>query len=123
MLEYDTLKQKYRDHRVYFYVGTQPASYTLNFIEAWMTGIPVVALGRRYNTAEVCELIENGVNGFFSDNVEELRTFITKLLENPLYARRIGDAGRAKAMKVFGMEAIRPEWKAFILRLTHACPL
>jgi len=44
-VDYETLCEELRKSRVYFYTGTYPASYTLNFIEAWMTGIPVVALG------------------------------------------------------------------------------
>jgi|APSaa5957512535_1039671.scaffolds.fasta_scaffold06507_8 hypothetical protein len=30
---FEDLKQAFRDYRVYYYCGTRPASYTLNFIE------------------------------------------------------------------------------------------
>jgi len=35
-LEYDDLRKEMNSNRVYFYTGTHPASYTLNFMEAWM---------------------------------------------------------------------------------------
>ena len=35
-----------RDYRVYLYTGTHPASYTLAFMEAWLAGTPIVAIGR-----------------------------------------------------------------------------
>lgn len=73
---FDDLKQAFRDHRAYYYTGTRPASYTLNFIEAWMTGIPVCSLGRTWETREIPFLIETGKNGFVSDNIMEAKQCI-----------------------------------------------
>ncbi|MEK6878901.1 MAG: hypothetical protein AABY22_04800, partial [Nanoarchaeota archaeon] len=44
-LSYDDLKSMLRFNRVGFYVGTRPASYTLGFIEMFMTGMPIVSIG------------------------------------------------------------------------------
>jgi len=121
-LTYEEMKQKYKDGSVYFYTGTQPASYTLNFIESLMTGIPVVAIGPKYGNSlniagdlyEIPDLIHNGVNGYWSDSVEELQGYITKLLENPLLAKKIGDAGRITALELFGKDRIKAQWNAFL---------
>ena len=90
-----------------------------------MTGIPVVSLGPHFNTNEVCELIDSGVDGFFSDDIDELRACIVRLLEDAAYARKMGAAGRAKAASLFGLETIQTQWRAFIraLKERHACPL
>jgi hypothetical protein len=120
---YERLKQEMRDNRVYFYTGTHPASYTLNFMEAWMTGIPIVAVGPKHGNAdyfpghnlyEIPELIENGVNGFVSDNVQELRSYITSLMTFDSVASSISKVGRASAIHHFGKEMIKESWRAFL---------
>lgn len=120
-LSYEELKAVLRDNRVFFYTGTQPASYTLGFVEAFMTGIPVVAIGKesgqswlREPTYEVPLIIENGVNGFCSDDVSVLRANVALLLGNKDEARRIGEAGRETAIGLFGKEKIKKQWGEFL---------
>lgn len=116
---YDELKQIMRDSRVYFYTGTQPASYTISFMEAWMTGIPVVAIGQKLwnnlNVAgdvyEVHELIENGVNGYVSDDIDALRHYVELMLNNRSMAEQIGITGRKKAISIFGKDNIKKDWQ------------
>jgi glycosyltransferase involved in cell wall biosynthesis len=122
LLTYDDMKQKMKDSRVYFYVGTQPASYTLNLIEAMMSGIPVVAIGPKHANSlniagdvyEIPDIIVNGFNGYVSDDVEELKTCIIKLLDNPKLAKQIGELGRQRAIELFGKETIKAQWKDFL---------
>lgn len=111
------LKNELRENRVYFYYGTQPASYTLSFIEAMMTGIPIVAVGPKlrntiYNmeTYEIGDIISNGVNGFISDNIDELRGYIDLLLRDKDRAKVIGDAGRNTAIQLFERKHIMGQW-------------
>lgn len=121
---YRELKEELKRARVYFYYGTQPAPYTLSFIEALMTGIPIVAVGkvlrqddkRPYNwpAYEIPDIIQNGVNGFVSDNVEELRGYIQLLLDDSDRAKAIGDAGRRTALKLFSKKQIMNEWEVFL---------
>lgn len=122
-LNYEEMKQMYRDYRVFFSTGTQPASYTLTPIEAMMTGIPVVVLGKglgnslfnkEQDTYEMDSIIENGVSGFVSDEIPELREYVARLLNDHGLAKRIGDAGRERAISLFGKEKIKSEWKAFL---------
>lgn len=122
MLSYEDLKQKMRDARVYFYTGTHPASYTLNFIEAWMTGIPVVAIGPSLGnspifgqaTYEVADIVRNGLYGFTSDDPEQLRVYIEQLLKDKQFATMISIQSRARAIEFFGMETIRKQWKEYL---------
>lgn len=123
-LSYEGLKEQYRNNRAYFYTGTHPASYTLNFIEAFMTGIPIVAIGpRRGNMPNrpdcadlygVPNIITNYENGFYSDNVQELRDFIQILMNDKNYAKRIGQSGRRRAIELFGKAKIKEDWKTFL---------
>jgi glycosyltransferase involved in cell wall biosynthesis len=119
MLMYEDLKAAYRHHRVYFYTGTYPASYTLNFVEALMTGIPIVAIGEKLanlnifggQTYEVHKIIEHGVNGFCSNYIDELQRNIKYLMDNPDKAKEIGDRGRETAIKLFGKETVKKDWE------------
>lgn len=121
-LTYDGLKQKLRDARVYIYTGTQPACYTLSFIEAMMTGVPIVALGSKYGDSlniagsmyEIPDIIQNGVNGFVSDDLDYLRDVIQKLVTDKQLANRISAMGRETAIKLFGYQTVKDRWKAFL---------
>jgi glycosyltransferase involved in cell wall biosynthesis len=56
------------------------------------------------NVYEVDKIIQNGVNGFVSDNIDELRGYVRMLLDKPLEAKRIGEAGRKTAIELFDKE-------------------
>lgn len=122
-LTYEALQQKMRDSRVYFYTGTQPASYVLNFIEAFMTGIPIVAIGPKLgntlklageDTYAIPDFIQNGVNGFCSDDMEYLKNVIKVLLEDHATAKKIGQTGRQTAIAFFGIDVIKSKWRDFL---------
>jgi len=122
-LSYPEMRQTMRDSAVYIYTGTQPACYTLNFIEAWMTGIPVVAIGPKYgnsmnitqaSTYEIPQLLSNGVDGFWSDDIPSLRVHIKNLLKKPSLATQIGRSGRESAISVFGKGKIKKQWKEYL---------
>jgi len=121
VVDQDGQKKLYRDSRVYFYNGTAPASYTLSLIEAMMTGIPVVAAGPAFtqglynqDTNEIEDIIQNGVNGFVSNDTEELKKYIELMMNSKEDAKRIGDAGRITAKAMFGKDAIRQQWEGFL---------
>ncbi len=121
-VDYETLRSELRKSRVYVYTGTYPAAYTLSFIEAWMTGIPIVALGPMLGnspyepgqlTYEIQDLIKNGSDGFYSDDISVLRTMVKDLLDDLTLSKQMGEAGRRKAIKIFGKETIKKQWKEF----------
>jgi len=122
LLSYENLKKAYRDNRAYFYTGTKPACYTLNFIEAWMTGIPIVATGGELSNPEFLEdqftyeipfLGKNGEHFLMADDIGLLNQYVGQLLDDPKFAKKIGDAGREQAIKLFGKDKIKKEWKNF----------
>lgn len=127
---FELLKDHLRDNRAFVYGGTWPAPYTLSFIEAWMTGIPIIALGTelaenipavpsnaRLHYYEIPSLIVNGVDGFYADNYEQLRSFAHNLLEDFELAKRIGAAGRTHAIDIFGKDNIKKQWEEFFKTL------
>ena len=65
--------------------------------EAMLTGLVVVTT----NTHGEDEYIENGINGFCSNDLGELIDFLIYLKNNPRMTTKIGQAGRATAQKVF----------------------
>lgn len=113
---YEALKQVYRDSRVFFYTCTRPAPYTMGFMEAWMTGTPVVAIGAALAGyfVETPWLIENGRTGIIADSIGELHAWCSALLNNPKAAAKLGAAGREAAIKHFGYEPIKGQWKTFL---------
>lgn len=134
-LSFDELKAELRSNRAYFAPGTHPASYTLNFIEAWMTGIPVLAVGPYHGNApfhsrpakvgdpdhnclyEVPDLIMHGHSGFCTDHLAELQDAIKQLLDNYDLARQISTTGRRMAIAHFGKEGIKQQWSDFFKTL------
>jgi len=125
-VSFDRLKEEMRNSRVYFAANTHPASYVLNFMEAWTTGIPIVAVGPKFGNSEyipghylyeVHTLINNEVNGFWSDSIDGLRQYCIDLLRDHELARQIGQAGRAKAIELFGKDTIKNQWKEFLNEL------
>jgi hypothetical protein len=124
MLSHDEQKRVLRSARAYFNPGTHPASYTLGFIEAWMTGIPVVSVGpllgnalggeRAQDTFEVPDLVTEGVDGFYADDADRLAERLQALLEDEALARSIGAAGRRRAIDLFGVDGIHAQWREFL---------
>lgn len=124
---YAELKEALRSHRVFFFTGTHPASYTLGYIEAMLTGIPVVSIGPNHgnNTKaypghrlfEVPELL-NGENGLASDDPFELHEYIQNLLTDHDFAKRVGARGRHDAIRWFDEEDIASQWGLFLRNLT-----
>lgn len=122
-LSYEELKAAYRDNRSFIYTGTQPASYTLSFIEAMMTGIPIVSVGEEIGNSvfrnemdswEIPDIIQNAQNGYISNNIDDLRNNLAELRDNHELARKIGEAGRQTAIELFGKEKIKQQWKEFL---------
>ncbi|RPJ79463.1 MAG: glycosyltransferase family 1 protein [Alphaproteobacteria bacterium] len=121
--DYDFIKEKLRNSRVYFYTGTYPASYTLNFIEAAMTGTPMVALGpikgnspihQEQQTYEIPDYAEGCRNLFLADTVEEAAQKIGLLLDVEELAQQKSAAIRAMALKYFAKDVIKDQWKKYL---------
>ena len=121
-LGFDEMLSVLRQNRVYFYTGTKPASYTLGFIEAFMMGIPIVAIGRglaydefyEQDTYEVADIITSGKDGFVSDSIEELHDYTEQLIENHRLAQKISVEARNTAIKLFSKDVIQRQWESYL---------
>ncbi len=114
---YDQMKQALRDHRVYLYLGTQPASYTLGLIEAMMTGIPVVSIGPKHMGIfpygpEMFEGHEIVLPRYWSNDSELAAALLQELLDAPAVATSRNQ--RNRAIELFGRETIAKQWLAYL---------
>ena len=120
------LKEFMKSAAVYFCPCTRPTSFTYSFQEALMTGIPVVTVGpsignHDYYTEgkmyEQHELIENGVSGFWSDDLNELRHYISELMNCRKLSDKVSKAGRERALELFHPDIIKSDWGDFFKSL------
>ena len=119
-LSYETMLWWLQHARVYLYTGTQPASYTLGFIEAMMTGIPVVSIGPQHmGLPDLFEGHEIARHGYAPDPGSAHRQ-LERLLawgqdvtyEQGAWAH--SHAQRRLAIELFGIETVGAQWKAFL---------
>lgn len=122
-LTWEQVKDKYRKARVYFALGSKPASLTYNLVEAMMTGCPVVTWGPALgnlrkpgwpDTYEAHEIIQHGKDGFWSDNELEIESYIRMLLKDDSLAQKISANARKKAQSIFAKEKIKNDWAQFL---------
>lgn len=78
--------------------------------EPMMCGVATVSARNH----DVDMFIENGVNGFYSDDPGELRDQLLFLLRNADAARKVGQEGRRTALDVFNIDRYLSDWRAVI---------
>ena len=66
---------------------------------------------------DVDRFIENGVNGFYANEADELRSQLYFLMRNPDATRRIGAASRATAIEVFHIDRYLSDWRRLLAEL------
>jgi len=124
LISYPQLKEELASARVYFYTGTQPASYTLNFMEAAMTGVPMVAISAKTaneiyksDLYEVEDIINKYECGYVSDDPAELRRHILNIMEDDELAKELSRKTKIMAMDLFAKDKIKQQWKDFFATL------
>ncbi len=86
-----------------------PCRYTslpLAVIEAMTIGMPVVAL----STTELPDVIQNGVHGYLSNDLDVLIAHMQRLLDDPDHARELGANARKLARERFGLDRFARDW-------------
>jgi glycosyltransferase involved in cell wall biosynthesis len=83
--------------------------------EPMMCGVVTVSA----NNHDVDMFIENGINGFYSNDPDELRDYLVFLMRNPQAVSRIGAAGRRTALDLFNHDRYLAEWNATIQSLVN----
>lgn len=121
--DYAGLRENLRKSLMYFYTGTYPASYTLNFIEAALSGLPMVALGDKLGnspdfpgqqTYEVADLLKRYEAGLTGDSIEELRNKVKQLYEDKALQKRLSKNIREMAVDLFNKEKAKEQWKRLL---------
>ncbi len=102
-LNRDQLIAQYQQATIYV-APTQYETFGYTLLEAMACGKPVVST----RVGAVPELIDDGENGLLVNwnDPEALASAILKLLNDPSSAKRMGEAGRAKATNLFSLDVI-----------------
>lgn len=114
----ETMHHLLRSARAYLYTGTQPASYTLAWIEAAMTGTPIVSIGPKawgtFFPYSPGLLETHELSWAWSDDPAEARTVLRDLLNDIDKARAASVFQRGRALELFGREPVGEAWKAYL---------
>jgi len=103
--DFDELRQEYSLNRVYFHTTEAYACMALR--EALMAGMPVV-------TCLEDIPFENEVEIFKSSNMRQLRHYLELCLTDLEVARRVGQAGRRKALELFNINTFAEKWEKLL---------
>lgn len=107
---------------VFVYGGTYPASYTLSFIEALMTGLPIVAISKTLahipqfeaiDFYEVDELLAR-IGGVVCDSADQMIYESQRLLNDQEHAENISRKQRELAIELFGKDKIYKMWEVLL---------
>lgn len=104
-IPYPRLHRKVAEYRFLF----SPCRYTslpLAVVEALTIGMPVVALA----TTELPGVIQNGVHGYVSNDLDVLIAGMRRLIDDPDHARELGANARELAVRRFGLDRFARDW-------------
>ena len=118
-LSFPDLIKTYQQNRVFICGGSSPAPITYTFAEAMTVGIPVVCLGPKLvrtisgpkNLFYMDKYIQNGVNGFVSDSVSDLKKYCRMLLEDYDMAKEISKNASKFARENWSFPAAKIKWE------------
>lgn len=105
--DWEDFKEFMRSHRVYLNTTLYPYEdgYNLAMLEAMATGMPVVSI------ANPTSPIEDGVNGFVSDDIAYLRSKVEELLGNQALANTLGKMARETVISRFPIDRFISDWR------------
>lgn len=93
------LAKDLRSARVLLY-ATRSEGLGSGVLLAMAHGVPVVAS----RVGGLVEAVEHGLSGLLADNTpDDLASSLRRVLENPVEAQRLGEAGRARAARCFSV--------------------
>lgn len=116
---WDDLRQHYREYRLFFnsyHKRFQETSAQMSLLEAMLTGMPIVA------TDHPLSVIQDGVQGFVSDDIPTLRARIQQLFDDPNLARQLGQQARQKAIEIVQFPAFLEGWNRVIQQSIEEYP-
>lgn len=101
----ENLVKEYQDAPIFLNTSTVSPVPT-SLLEAMSCGCAVVSMA----TTMIPEIIQNGFNGFISNNPEELAAYIDVLRKDENLRRQMGEAARATILQKFNQERFVKEW-------------
>ena len=122
-LSYEQQLEKYATNACYLYTGTFPAQYTLNFIEALMSGIPIVSIGKELSQKliqpypfEVPYILDE-IDGYYYDDVNDIIKKLRELIDDKDHNQRISQKQIELATNMFSVEKNINQWNTFLNNL------
>lgn len=112
----DHLRELYR-HASVFLNTTLWSSCPFSLLEAMSVGCPIVTTA----TTSLPEFIEDGVNGFITNDPRTMKERLEELIKDQDKAREIGAAGRATVLEQFGQQRFLDEWNEAFWKVAQ-CP-
>jgi hypothetical protein len=118
---------------VYLYVHSELACYTLNFVEALMSGAPILAPSAKFVATnardpnwnpmryEVEELLAGGA-GLVYDSVADARRLLRAILQGEIATSAISAAARRRAIEIFSARTVGQDWAAVLAHSATAPP-
>jgi glycosyltransferase involved in cell wall biosynthesis len=100
------LVEEYNKCQVYFNTSTTPIPMSL--LEAMACGCAVVTV----NASMMPEIIENGVNGFISNDKDELKKYLVQLLNDDDLREAMGNNARKTILEKFSEQAFLNKWNS-----------
>jgi glycosyltransferase involved in cell wall biosynthesis len=107
--KYRNYVDEIRRYSVYFN-PTQRSPMPRARAEPMMCGVATVSAKNH----DVDMFIQNGVNGFYSEDPQELREQLLFLSKNPVAAKSVGAAGRRTAIDLFNVDRYLADWRSLI---------
>jgi len=101
----EELVNEYCSSAVYFN-STTLSPIPTSLLEAMSCGCAVVSTA----TCMIPEIIKNGVNGFISNNEDELRDYIQKLLNDVDLRAKMGESARQTILEKFSEDTFIKKW-------------
>ena len=112
----EDLVREYQSSRIFINTSTiSPVPTAL--LEAMACGCAVVTTA----TCMIPEIVENGVNGFISNDEEELKHYIVDLLNNEDLAKEMGQKARQTIVNKFSQEGFIDKWENIFYQATKVC--
>lgn len=99
------LASEYQQASVFLNTSTVSPVPT-SLLEAMSCGCAIVSTA----TCMIPEIIENGVNGFISNDEDELREYTQQLLEDSKLAKKLGDCARETILEKFSEQSFINNW-------------
>lgn len=101
----EELALEYNMASVYFN-STTKSPIPMSLLEAMACGCAIVTTA----TCEIPNIIQNGINGFISNDENELKSYISKLLSDNELRKELGENARKTILEKFSEKAFIENW-------------